>query len=152
MPKPRRSFAAPLILTVAAVPACVVATKPTNTPGPEAKQPEQRDHRDKGHENPPGPHENPPAPNVNEYDQSWQVRLADDGSCLAYGEVSCEPGMSCNPPRPRPVVCPEGIAAGESYSLWANAGEIGCFTSPPTSCPANATCNPPPPQAIDCPQ
>ena len=63
--KPRRNFAAPLIMTVAAVPlsACVVTSNKPATGDPK-QPPERRDHRD-GEEQPPGVHTNPPMQKVN---------------------------------------------------------------------------------------
>ncbi len=154
--KPRRSFAAPLILTVAAVPACVVASNKPATSDPK-NTPEQRDHRTgEGGENanPPGPHVNPPMQRKNEYDEKWSVSLQDDGTCLAHADDGgCPEGASCNPPPPRPVLCPDGIQEGQWMSMWAVQGETGCWVSAAdTGCPSNAKCNPPPPQATSCPE
>lgn len=156
---PRRSFAAPLILSVAAIPACVVTSnKPANDPK-TGETPEQRDHRGTGDDagdgtkvimNPPRPE----APQVYEQDQSWSVRMESDGSCKAYGSVDCPEASKCNPPRPSVVTCPEGISEGEAMDMWVSAGSTDCYVSfgGSSSCPKGATCNPPPPQKAECPQ
>lgn len=136
--KPRRSFAAPLILTVAALPGCIAAgSKPANS---TTTAPESRDHR--GSEPDPVTMSNPPPPDTSK-DRSWTIELQQDGSCRATADDG----------RQSSVACPDGISAGSAMSMWANAGSTECFVSYDSpSCPAGAICNPPPPKVSSCPQ
>jgi len=162
--KPRRTFAAPLILSVAALPACIVASnKPASSTNTD---PEQRDHRQPDpettdHRQPDGDPvviSNPPRPEPyvlrqdSSYDESWQISVEADGSCKAYGPNDCPGEPKCRPAPARAVACPEGMQAGETWSLWADKGSTECFTMAVSDCPKGATCNPPPPTRASCPE
>jgi hypothetical protein len=176
--RPRRAFAAPLVMTVAAIPACVVSQSdgPT-TPPPHGGAAESRDHRGEGGDapdvvaNPPRPvagdarvrsdvavterlelAEEPgdPAPS---YERNWTVRIDAKGACLAYQDVQCPTGATCNPPPPQPVACPAGITVDRPVHIFAQAGSHDCYVMPaPVRCPERATCNPPPPRKTACPR
>ncbi len=156
--KPRRSFAAPLVITAAALPACIV------TPGPTTSSPPPNvtttDHRTPD-QPPPGPNpstsHNPPMPNPNpapSYERDWTVTVGSDGVCHAAIKVSCpKPPATCNPPMPVQVACPDGMTAGQTMEIYAEANSWDCYIRPaPMACPHNATCNPPMPARTACPQ
>jgi hypothetical protein len=171
--KPRRRFAPALVITAAAAaaPACLVTSG-----DPKPKQPVTTDdHRATDdntetvvHKNPPRPVDdgtaNPdPADTAEDtsahqgdppgYQRNWTVDMQDDGSCLAYLEVSCKKGAICNPPPPQDVKCPTGITADGTMKIYAQSGSWDCFVMPaPAKCPEKATCNPPPPRATACPK
>jgi hypothetical protein len=87
------------------------------------------------------------------YERNWSVEMQTDGSCLAYLQVSCKKGQTCNPPRPSAVSCPTGITADGPMKVHAASGSWDCFVTPAASkCPPKATCNPPPPKATACPK
>jgi hypothetical protein len=150
--KPRRTFAASLVMTIAAGPACVVSeSKPAQTtpppdpvivanpPPPENTTPAP----------PPTPtQETPPA-----YQRNWTVTLEPNGNCLAYMDVQCKKGATCNPPPPQPVACPTGITAKAPIKIFAQANTWDCYITPPeVKCPEKTTCNPPPPRKTACPK
>src|SRR5687767_6754850 len=105
---PRRAFAAPLVMTIAALPAaCLVSSKPpSNEPDPQV-----RDHRSGGdktatrtHENPPRPdsvdHTATPVQTAPDHDRKWTVMMDKAGTCTAMGEMTCPANATCNPPPP----------------------------------------------------
>jgi hypothetical protein len=168
----RRTFAAPFVVTLAAMPAC--GPKPLNPPEP--------------HENPPPPAAKPtepvvaapdPAPAPSEpvdskgspkkepaqYERRWTVMRnmkqdAKPTECRAFIEVSCpksEPGKpmpTCNPPPPIPYTCPDNFPTdkGATLKIVLRAGATECFVDHgPMNCPQGAKCNPPPPRKLACP-
>lgn len=156
--KPRRAFAAPLVLTIAAAPACVVSgdPKPATTPPPDpvlvSNPPPPPEHTQ-----PPPAAQPDPAPPAAEpppaYQRNWTVMLEDSGDCLAYADVQCKKGATCNPPPPQPVACPAGIQKGAPVKIYAQANTWDCYIMPPeVKCPEKATCNPPPPRKTACPK
>ena len=162
--KPRRAFAVPLVMTVAALPACIVESKPAQpttggTASGDTRTPPPR------HENPPRPQTDPkqveptpiePLPAQTEapaYHRNWTVMQQKDGTCQAYLAVECKKGATCNPPPPQPIECPSGITAARPVDIFASAGSWDCYIKPPeVTCPEKATCNPPPPRKTACPQ
>ena len=160
--KPRRAFAVPLVMTVAALPACIVESKPAQprtggTTSGDTRTPAPR------HENPPRPQTDPaqttpiePVPAQTEapgYHRNWTVMQNDDGTCVAHLAVECKKGATCNPPPPQPIECPSGITAARPVDIFASAGSWDCYIKPPeVKCPEKATCNPPPPRKTACPQ
>lgn len=155
--KPRRSFAAPLVIT-AALPACIISSKPA--PAPTTVN--THDHRtDDGtgtgtgsggnlsaQHNPPMPSQGP-AP---DYQRNWNVTVNADGKCQAQVVVDCKRGATCNPPMPVEISCPAGIAEGDTIHVYAQPKSWDCYAEPNVQCPAPpATCNPPPPQQTACP-
>ena len=151
----RRSFAAPLVVTLALAPACTTVdhrTAPPPNPPPPAG--DTADHRapppaggSADHRAPePAP---PPAGGT-----TWTVFQKPDGTCAAGVAVTCQPGASatCNPPAPRPYACPEGITADRPLHIHQDAAGADCFLLPaPPQCPAGVMCNPPPPRKVGCP-
>lgn len=115
----RRAFAAPLVLTLAAAPACHHATAPAVQP-PITNPPRQ-----------PPPDEPPADPPADEVPGKWvkgatgwayeyadgrTVYVDDEGGCHVVFSASCgsagggppDPTMTCNPPPPQDVACPPG--------------------------------------------
>ena len=143
---PRRNFASPFVITLAAIPGCYRDSKPVEPP----------------HVNPPPPQPQPapdptpaPAPQAN---REWRI-TKDKGSCLSFASASCptapagQPQPTCNPPPPQKYApCPDGMADGASLIVTQLAGQSDCFVMPePPKCPPNAACNPPPPRKVTCP-
>ncbi|HVV86741.1 MAG TPA: hypothetical protein VHE35_26970 [Kofleriaceae bacterium] len=178
--RPRSSFAAPLVVTLAMAPACVVRTH-SSAPPPQEPRQTANDHRNGPIMNPPRPpdhHPPPPSPEPGPSDtprqtegggdvvqagpspspapalRSWRVsQRADDKSCYAMADVHCPPPPStCNPPPAMKVkTCPTDASPMSSVILRElSPGE--CFYEyPPPPCPAGASCNPPRPSRVDCP-
>ena len=155
MRSPRRSFAAPFVITLAG--AC------SSSPPPEPQEPPR---------NPPPPEvgtteptptqqppvivANPPRPQVEKTDRRWTA-FQRGKECFAGIRVECpkaEPGKpvpTCNPPPPVKYDC-QGLSFTRPIEIVRRAGEVDCFTVPEMPpCPAGAACNPPPPQKVICP-
>jgi hypothetical protein len=130
--RPRRTFAAPFILTIAAaVPGCTRPDPATSTIRTE----------------------NPPPPDVvtpeGDPYQTWTVQSSGGEMCDAYLDVDCPPPeeATCNPPPPAVVACPGGFAEGQQirvlqleeggpcYSEAMDCAEGGCDRQP-SACPS----------------
>ena len=138
---PRRSFAAPFVVTLAAVPACYVqSSAPPPQPQPVAQ--------------PADPHPvvvtNPPRPQP-AASTSWHVYKTQDG-CEAIVNVECPAGASCNPPPPSKVECPTGIAMDKPMTVVTQGDGTCIVAREPPACPPHAMCNPPRPQTVTCPK
>src|SRR5262245_55864460 len=102
---PRRVFANPFVVTLAALPACYTSTGPAPTVAPIAPVEPTATATPPALNPPPAtsPPTSPPGPV--DYDQSWTVTKS-GGTCRAQPEVECpkaEPGLpapTCNPPPP----------------------------------------------------
>jgi hypothetical protein len=132
--RPRRAFAAPFILTIAAaIPGCKSSAPKDDTIV---------------HRNPPEPDPDPdPVKGVAAY-QSWTVQ-GNAGKCDAYFDVECPPPdeATCNPPPPMVVACPAELPDGEQmrvvqleengpcYAEAMECPEGGCDRTP-TECPS----------------
>jgi hypothetical protein len=157
---PRRSFATPFVVTVAAAlpaTACYVETRPapqapadqtarpmTNvgTTGPASTsnagvQPDPAPPPAPPPTvvaNPPRPTTAPTAPIVTS-DQRWTIART-NGTCLAHVNVKCptapkgQPQPTCNPPRPTAYTCPPTLAEGASMVVVQRAGQRECFVEP----------------------
>src|SRR5690242_8528117 len=121
---PRRSFATPFVLTLAAVPACHSSSP---QPAPPV-QPARNDPPAIVEADPPPPTQapdeqpppqpvivNPPPPSSAPPEQaSWTVFRGKDG-CMAAIKVACptgeagKPMRTCNPPPPFKYACPTGV-------------------------------------------
>jgi hypothetical protein len=153
---PRTTFTAPLVVTLAMTPACVVASRPPPPPpstgsGPTEPAPPIVTNPPPPIE--PAPVDPTPTPTQTELG-SWTVfQNRNDKQCYAAIDVKCMPQATCNPPPPRIMeACPDGIADGASLKVkeW-NPGQ--CFVVfPDPGCPPNVACNPPRPQPIACPK
>ena len=166
---PRRTFAAPFVITLAA--GCYTQAPPPAQPPPANPPPPTqpdpvvanppRPEPDPGPTqsppmNPPAPQRppmNPPAPQTNAAE--WTV-TKQGAICTAAIKVTCPPAAMCNPPGPHPVDClpyMADMADGATLTVIRNAGAIDCIIPPPpTHCPPKAACNPPPPRHVDCPK
>jgi len=134
MPLRPRRLAAPIVITIAALPAC--APEPAiNPPGPPHVDPTGPTLNPPpptpttapttiatpsvpiGNPPPPQPiHVNPPPPQPDLPFPlgNGEVRHLPDGTCVQYPDMSqikCPPGARCNPPPPHPVRCPGGRAS-----------------------------------------
>ncbi len=169
---PRRSFAAPLVVTLA-MPACLVSSgKPAPAPAPANDEP-------RAHVNPPRPQPDPqpaqpdPDPRATQPGndtaqqtqqqtpppaklRTWTVYVQASGKsqeCFAAHDVECPPkGATCNPPPPIKLAsCPSGITAAKPYKIREDAPDSCALYHPMPDCPAGVACNPPRPQTVRCP-
>lgn len=135
-----RRLAAPVVVTIAALPACTPAPSPdihVNPPPQHVDNPPALIDASAPTAasvtvpvpvaNPPPPiHVNPPPPiHVNPPPQQLgtdlpppsgkgRVEQLPNGTCEEYPDLTgfkCQPGFSCNPPPPHPVRCPRGRAS-----------------------------------------
>ena len=140
MRAPRRNFAASLVVTIAALPACGRTV----------------DHREPVHPNPPPTTDNDPRdhradPNAPDPGTTWRVVVDGVGTCTAMRDMECPEGASCNPPEPPRITCPDG-ADKIQYSIRAQDDGTCVLVAPPPECPHGVACNPPPPHKVDCPK
>jgi len=159
--RPRRAFSAPLVMTLAVAPACIVSTKSggsTTPPDP----PHTGEPRPMVNPPPPerGPDQPPPrAPQPGDQqvqqtpvlERTWSVFTRDGKTCHAMLEVSCPTGATCNPPPPAAVDCPPGIEINRPLQIEEYTGKQCTLYYPDPPCPEGASCNPPAPQKVDCP-
>jgi hypothetical protein len=151
---PRRSFANPFVVTLAALPGCHVAVDPPpNVPPVEPVATATATAATA----PVAPTAPPPGPPVAvEREQTWSV-IKSGGACQAFLQVDCpkpQPGVltpTCNPPAPVKYDCPAGLAEGGSVRVIQPAKQTECLKMPQVRCPPLATCNPPPPTKVACP-
>jgi hypothetical protein len=151
---PRRSFAAPFVVTVvpSLATACYVDAQ---QPPPANPQTAERPRRG----NPPEPVETDPAsPPIAAPSELRFVYRKQNGICYAMPNPSCpslppgEPQLTCNPPPPKKVPCPDILAEGKQLNVVHNVAKNICMVDwGEIKCPAGATCNPPPPRKVDCP-
>lgn len=165
---PRRTFATPFVVTLAAAPACYVQSQPqppqpvvTSTPEPQPSdshpvvvvnpprpQPQPQPQPDPQPQPNPSVIHNPPRPQAS---ASWHVFKTKDG-CEAVVNVQCPTGAMCNPPPPQKYDCPPGIVMGKPINVVTD-GNGGCIVEQqPPSCPPNVMCNPPRPTQVACPK
>lgn len=142
---PRRTFATPFVVTLAAVPACYVQSSPQPQSQPVAQtDPQPTDSHPVVVSNPPRPQPQPQPPPQPQPQQP-------------------NPSAIHNPPRPQPdpaqtqpaqeppkvVVNPPRPQSPGSWHVYKTAS--GCEAAVNVHCPAGAMCNPPPPKAYTCP-
>ena len=174
----RRTFASPFVITLAAIPACVVQSAPPSrggpTPGPRQDGPresrpaentpaqteptvvsnpprpgtEQPTPPPRVISNPPGPKQDAPA----QYERHWTVMKIGD-KCQAYTDTTCPRGATCNPPPPTDYACTPEVTATQPMKIvqWANTTGCHVETAAPP-CPPKKMCEPPRPRAVTCPQ
>ena len=178
MPRlPRTTFAAPLVVTLAAVPGCVVAGGPapaargtagtttavTNPPRPApAPAPAPAPPHDRGDTTvavdatplragtPSDQVQQAPPPRRT----TWTVyQRPSDQQCFAAFDVACSPKATCNPPPPRALdECPAGMTADQRLTIEETSPGVCALVFPkPAACGANPTCDPPRSRPIDCP-
>jgi hypothetical protein len=153
---PRRRFATPFVLTLAAtVPACVSS----NPPPPSSPNASAHDEHGPGHVNPPKPtptHVEPTFPpseqtgtndhakgTANTSSDTMVGAVAAPGSeargyrqwsvtrsgttCSSMVKVSCPEGAMCNPPPPAKYECPKQLADNGSMNIIQHADKGDCF-------------------------
>jgi len=162
---PRRSFAAPFVITLATAPACYVSSAPPPQQPPAAPPAEQAPPQNAPAvvvANPPRPQPdpqptpavvmNPPRPQPAEpAGTRWHVFRSGDG-CEAAVSVDCPKGAMCNPPPPQKVDCPPGLTMPKGLDI-VSQGDGTCVVEPePMNCPPHAMCNPPRPRSVSCPK
>lgn len=139
---PRRSFAAPFVVTLAApLAACFVQTAPAQqphgNPPPDVAQQQQTPPPD--HvivSNPPRPTTPPPSDPPPQQQPTNPVIM--------------------NPPRPTPTTTPTQTTptppkqTSEKWTIFKQGAE--CMASIKTDCPQGVMCNPPPPTKYACPE
>ena len=143
---PRRSSAAPSVVTLAFAPVAAADTAPN--PPPPQKKPE-------------------PA----KLSRTWVItksraKTAKPTDCEAMATDTCpkvkagDPIPPCNPPAPTPYACPtnqygigKAFTAKDSLAVILRVGALECVIDrPPAVCDPGEKCNPPPPQKIACPK
>jgi hypothetical protein len=166
---PRRSFATPFVITLAAAPAaCYVqgnpppstypqepAPAPSQTPPPTQTPPPVE--QTNPNQPPPTVITNPPRPQnpdtqvqaTNQTSQ-WTVFKSGDG-CQAAVKTECPKGAMCNPPPPIKYACPENVTLPVTV-VTRDGGATCAIEFPMPSCPPNAACNPPRPRPVACPK
>ena len=123
---PRRTFAAPFVLTVAAC-------------GGHKPEPI--------HDNPPPPQRDPAT--------EWTVYKQSDGTCVAVDARDCPAptdrsvAFSCAAPT-TPYTCLDWMTAGEPIKVVRTGDSCEQAVEMP-DCPPAASCNPPPPMPMECP-
>lgn len=112
--------------------------------------------------NPPGPEPKPAtkldvggAPEPETEAPKDDIQLQRDGTCVRYPHVECpkDPQVSCNPPAPEPVPCPDSVYPKARNADHVRTRDDGtCWEEPPApKCPEGVMCNPPPPRRVQCP-
>jgi len=171
---PRRSFATPFVVTLAAAPACYVQT----TPPPSQPQPQPTDPQ-QPHTNPPQdptrppivvnpprpqnpdtqPQTPPPQPPPQTPTQTtptqtsvakWTIFKTSDG-CQAAVKTECPKGVMCNPPPPIKYACPDNTSLPLTI-VSSDGGQTCAVEVLPVKCPEGAICNPPRPRQYPCPK
>ncbi len=179
---PRRTFAAPLVVTLAMplAGACLV-TSGTKSPPPSGGGGPVTDHRTSGSgdtttaTNPPGPHVNPPRvtptdptvktdppPDLVQQTtltqqaalRTWHVyQNAGDKQCYAALDVQCPAKATCNPPPPLLLAsCPTSLTMPQGLTIREDSVNACAVYYPMPDCPTGTACNPPRPQTIECPK
>jgi hypothetical protein len=176
---PRRSFAAPFVVTLAAVPACYVQSSPgpsgpppppptTQTAEPEPteqppvivanppppQQPASQPSTPPPQQPPVRPDPRPSKPPVQTTDSYWTVYKSHDGSgCMAAIKVECHPKATCNPPPPFKYACPDDVSLDKPLTVVSQDGGATCFVQfEMPKCPPGVACNPPRPKPVTCPK
>lgn len=73
------------------------------------------------------------------------------GGCAWVASPECDPGTRCNPPMPRPIVCP-AVPAPQLDDVRERRRDGTCilYERPATpKCPPNVPCNPPAPRRVE---
>lgn len=140
---PRRSFAAPFVVTLAAVPACYVQTSPGPS-GPPPSQPPPTQTAEPAQPTPP-----PPGPVVANPPRPTQPPPSQPSTPPPYRP---DPRPTQPPPTQTSTPPPPVQQAQESrWSLFKSNDGSGCMAAIKVECQPKATCNPPPPFKVACP-
>lgn len=170
---PRRSFAAPFVVTLAAGSACYVQSSPPRQgpppqPPPTTSQPTQPGPQPPPvivnpprptqptttqTEPPPPPSPTPTPPPVAPTSQKWSVYKTKDGTCMAAVNVECRKGATCNPPPPFKYDCPPNMSLEQPVTVALMPDGQSCQVEyPMPKCPQGVACNPPRPTPVACPK
>jgi hypothetical protein len=169
---PRRHFATPFVVTLAAAPACYVQSSPSSPqPPPPVAQPAPGQPASTqappvvvnppppGAASQPGPTTAPPPATTAQpaggapapvRERRWTV-FRNDRGCSAMVEVKCPPGAMCNPPPPVKYACPDSMAVNDRITIVSYDGTTCQIEPEMPKCPPNTRCNPPPPRQVACP-
>ena len=135
---PRRSFAAPFVVTLAAVPACYVQSSPGPSGPPPQPPPTQTAEPQPQPQQPPVIVANPPPPQQPTTDPS-----------IPPGPVR----PPSTPPRPDPRPTKPPVQTTDAYwTVYKAQDGSGCMAAIKVECQPKATCNPPPPFKYACPE
>lgn len=155
---PRRSFATPFVLTLAALPtACAVQT--TGSSGPSGPPPREhqhvhsdmQDHPPPGHEQP-QPAEQPSQPMTPVANPPRPDAPASNTGVNAQVGQTANPGNAGVEQQSRPNL-PPPPAKPAAYREWTVSRQSGkCSSMVKVHCPEGAMCNPPPPAKYTCPK
>jgi hypothetical protein len=149
MRNPRRSFAAPFVITMVGAAGSAGFTScnpPSQRPGPDPVV---------GNNQPtPEPQPEPVASG----EKRWTV-YKQGTDCFANEPFDCPkpsadgaPVPTCNPPPPMKYACPENVSLDHPIEIAQWSGQDSCHVVPePIDCPKGAMCNPPPPIQVACP-
>jgi len=167
----RRTFASPFVVTLAALPGCMMQSAPPRSQ-PSQMQPAQPSPPVTNIANPPRPANdepatspppappptviaNPPRPQTAQaatYERHWTVMRRGD-KCEVYEDATCPPNATCNPPPPRAYACTQEVTQDVPLKIVQYTGSTTCQVErAPMKCPPKVMCNPPPPQKVTCPQ
>lgn len=174
---PRRVFAPSFVVTVATV--ALVGGCQSKEPAPQSPTiaapsapPTSSGAPPEGVTGPEPIHVNPPPPALSgsaapsdgaatspvpfTEDRAWTIRRETNGICDSQEEIGCDPGRSCNPPRPAAYDCPKEVRLFPAR-VTARKGSTECHVKVMGilgGCPPGAQCNPPPPHdvAVPCPE
>ncbi|GEM_PF-1789171 len=146
---PRRSFATPFVLTLAAIPAaCTVQSAPPPQ-GPTQTSNGTHDHRDEPTPNPPPVEAQPTSPDMTPV--ANPPRPAQPAQAGVNDQVKGTANTNANTvaqSRPSP-----GPAPARGYREWTVTRRGGtCESMVKVRCPEGAMCNPPPPAKYACPK
>jgi hypothetical protein len=150
MRNPRRSFAAPFVITMVGAAGSAGFT----SCNPPARQPQPDPLIGK---NPPAPDPQPDTAGTGE--RRWTVYKQGQDCFAGTANFDCPkpatpggPVPTCNPPPPMKYACPDNVSLDHPIEVAQWNGEQTCHVVPaPIDCPKGAMCNPPPPIQVACP-
>jgi hypothetical protein len=142
---PRRVFAAPFVITVAAC-----ATPDTTLPPQEpVTLPPTADPVATSDPTVAPPNDPPTDPPTGA--AMWSINR-NGNSCTAMMQTTCPPDASCNPPPPSAYTCPPEVSRyPATVRRAAGSAECAVLVMPDMTCPRGAYCNPPPPHDVKVP-
>jgi len=151
--KPRSSFAAPLVVTLAVGPACVVTPTPTSSPQPQPVG-SNVDRRTHGPNDGQGTTAPPIQPVVNPPRPDTATQTPPPAPPPATPPRQPSPGGDQVVQHPTPTPTQQPPARLRNWTVrFSNSDSKSCLAYVDVDCPppSVATCNPPPPIKIDCP-
>ncbi len=171
--KLRTNFAAPLVVTLAALPGCVVRSGPApaaragdGAPTTVVSNPPRVTDASATHDRgettvapvATPPREGTPSDQVQQEPPprltTWTVyQSRTDQQCYAAIDVACSPKATCNPPPPRALdECPAGMTMDQPLKIQETSPGVCTLVFPkPAACGSNPTCDPPRSRPTACP-